>query len=84
MSDDVASRAPAAPPPEPTSTTAWTGQVVAGRYRILRPLGEGSMGAVFQAQHVRMGKCQFRKFCPHPFRKFWPVRTGTWGISVRQ
>ena len=21
--------------------------------------------------------CRFRKFCPHPFRKFWPVPRGS-------
>ncbi|MFT3913594.1 MAG: serine/threonine-protein kinase [Anaeromyxobacteraceae bacterium] len=35
---------------------AYIGQVVAERYRLLSLVGEGGMGAVFKAEHVRMGK----------------------------
>jgi len=47
-------RAPA-PGADPT-TSMYLGQVVADRYRVTELLGEGGMGAVFKAEHVRMGK----------------------------
>jgi serine/threonine-protein kinase len=39
-----------------TSTSALLGMVVADRYKLIAHLGEGGMGAVFKAEHVRMGK----------------------------
>lgn len=32
------------------------GRTIAGRYRVLRKLGEGAMGAVYLAEHIRMGR----------------------------
>ena len=40
----------------PTSAEGWIGRVIGGRYRVLRALGEGAMGAVLVAEHLGLGK----------------------------
>ena len=34
----------------------FVGQVIAGRYHVTKKLGEGGMGAVYLAEHVKMGR----------------------------
>ena len=39
-----------------STTGAFVHRVIADRYRLLALVGEGGMGAVFKAEHIRMGK----------------------------
>jgi eukaryotic-like serine/threonine-protein kinase len=38
------------------------GEVVCGKYRLIRPLGEGGMGVVFEAEHLRLRESVAIKF----------------------
>jgi len=38
------------------------GDVVCGKYRLLRPLGEGGMGVIFEAEHLRLRQSVAIKF----------------------
>jgi serine/threonine-protein kinase len=44
------------PPPRPVKTTELIGVTLSGRYLITRKVGQGGMGAVYEATHMLIGK----------------------------
>jgi serine/threonine-protein kinase len=53
----------------PAPTPPLVNTVVADRYRLLSLLGEGGMGAVYKAEHIRMGKALALKLLRGPFAR---------------
>ncbi|HET6922590.1 MAG TPA: serine/threonine-protein kinase, partial [Anaeromyxobacteraceae bacterium] len=60
---------PAEAPGEGTLEQIRVGDVIADRYRLIDLLGEGGMGAVYQAEHIRMGKALAVKFLRGSFAR---------------
>lgn len=46
-------------PPAPVAVDPNTGRVLAGTYQIIRLLGEGGMGKVYEAGHLRLSKKRY-------------------------
>jgi serine/threonine-protein kinase len=47
------------------SLTGLVGQVIAGRYRVIEQLGQGAMGRVYLAEHIKMGRqCAIKVMSP--------------------
>jgi tRNA A-37 threonylcarbamoyl transferase component Bud32 len=67
-SDDLPASAPApeasvsSSAPAPASADPLSGRIVGGRWRVLRRLDQGGMGAIYEAQNVAIGKRVALKF----------------------
>ncbi|MEZ4449542.1 MAG: protein kinase [Nannocystaceae bacterium] len=60
---------------EPSADHALLGQLVDDRYRVLRLIGRGGMGAVYEAEAVRLGrKCAFKVLLPEYTRNATAVQ----------
>jgi eukaryotic-like serine/threonine-protein kinase len=63
------SPAPSAPTLAPVDAGDLVGQTVAGRYRVLKKLGEGGMGTVYLSEHVTIEKKVALKVLLHDYAR---------------
>jgi serine/threonine-protein kinase len=61
---------------EANGAASWIGRTIDGRYRIDALLGEGGMGAVFVAEHLRLGK-------PVALKMILPEHAGNAELATR-